>query len=66
MQRFRQKFGLSEDAVWEFVDDFTFTNYHVFRSESRILSGDAADPNASPPATPPTKSTPAPPAKPPQ
>lgn len=64
MEHFELKFGLSGDPVTEDVDDITFADYHVFRAEAHILSGDTtqpAAPSTSSPANPPASNPASPP-----
>jgi len=53
---FDHHFGLTEDPIWEGVDDVVFQNYHVFRAETKILPGFNTAPG--PPAPPGNPSAP--------
>jgi hypothetical protein len=50
LDRFDQSYGLSEDPVSEYVNDMTFTDYHIFRATTHILTGVAPGPEATPPS----------------
>jgi len=47
---FDRRFGLTEDPIWESVDDVVFRKYHVFRAETKILP--SFNPAPGPPAPP--------------
>jgi hypothetical protein len=60
---YQDKFGATSTRVGPTltkVNDVQFTDYHRFRAEMRILTGDDANPDAPPPAGSPPHSTPNP------
>jgi hypothetical protein len=59
MDQFERDHNLSGDPLLELVNDITFTNFHVFRAEAHILSG-----NGEGPATPLAPSAPTNPSSP--
>jgi hypothetical protein len=51
LDRFDKSYGLSEDPVVESVNNMTFTDYHMFRATTHILTGAPSGPDANPPAS---------------
>ncbi|HUD56184.1 MAG TPA: hypothetical protein VMR02_13220 [Terracidiphilus sp.] len=47
MGRFRKRLGMQQTKL----NDISFTQYHLFRAETRVLTGDSEEPAGSPPAS---------------
>jgi hypothetical protein len=51
LDRFDKSYGLSEDPRREWLNDMTFTDYHLFRAKMQILTGPATERGVSPGAS---------------